>query len=106
MKIIVCVKQVPDTSGKVAVNPDGTLDRASMSQVELARQLVQQTGANYLHLLPSDDLIKAKLATVSSVPETIFVDSKGNLVGESYIGSRSGADWSQIIDTLLAQMGS
>ena len=27
MKIIVCVKQVPDTSGKVAVNPDGTLNR-------------------------------------------------------------------------------
>ena len=26
MKIIVCVKQVPDTSGKVAVNADGTLD--------------------------------------------------------------------------------
>ena len=24
MKILVCVKQVPDTSGKVAVNPDGT----------------------------------------------------------------------------------
>ena len=30
MKIYVCVKQVPDTSGKVAVNPDGTLNRASM----------------------------------------------------------------------------
>ncbi len=30
MKILVCVKQVPDTSGKVAVNPDGTLNRASM----------------------------------------------------------------------------
>ncbi len=28
MKIYVCVKQVPDTSGKVAVNPDGTLNRA------------------------------------------------------------------------------
>ena len=27
MKIYVCVKQVPDTSGKVAVNPDGTLNR-------------------------------------------------------------------------------
>ena len=26
MKIYVCVKQVPDTSGKVAVNPDGTLN--------------------------------------------------------------------------------
>ena len=30
MKILVTVKQVPDTSGKVAVNPDGTLDRVSM----------------------------------------------------------------------------
>ena len=33
MKIIVCIKQVPDTSGKVAVNPDGTLDRASMQTI-------------------------------------------------------------------------
>ena len=79
--------------------------KSFMSQVELARQLVQQTGADYIHLLPSDDLIKAKLGAVSSVPETIFVDSKGNLVGESYIGSRSGAEWSQIIDGLLTQMG-
>ena len=28
MKAIVCVKQVPDTSGKVAVKADGTMDRA------------------------------------------------------------------------------
>ena len=33
MKIYVCVKQVPDTSGKVAVNPDGTLNRASMQPI-------------------------------------------------------------------------
>lgn len=33
MKIFVCVKQVPDTSGKVAVNPDGTLNRASMQTI-------------------------------------------------------------------------
>ena len=33
MKAIVCVKQVPDTSGKVAVNPDGTLNRASMQTI-------------------------------------------------------------------------
>ena len=54
MKIIVCVKQVPDTSGKVAVNPDGTLDRASMATitnpddlnaVEAALALKDQTGA-------------------------------------------------------------
>ena len=54
MKIIVCVKQVPDTSGKVAVNPDGTLNRASMAAiinpddknaVEAALTLKEETGA-------------------------------------------------------------
>ena len=53
MKIIVCVKQVPDTSGKVAVNPDGTLDRASMltiinpddkNAIEAALKLKDETG--------------------------------------------------------------
>ena len=53
MKFIVCVKQVPDTSGKVAVKPDGTLDRASMdtiinpddaNAVEAALQLRDELG--------------------------------------------------------------
>ncbi|MBQ4417390.1 MAG: electron transfer flavoprotein subunit beta/FixA family protein [Butyrivibrio sp.] len=57
MKIIVCVKQVPDTSGKVAVNPDGTLNRASMAAiinpddlnaVEAALQLKDETGAEVI----------------------------------------------------------
>ena len=30
MKIVVCIKQVPDTKGGVKFNPDGTLDRAAM----------------------------------------------------------------------------
>ena len=33
MRIFVCVKQVPDTSGVVAVNPGGTLNRASMQTI-------------------------------------------------------------------------
>jgi len=30
VKIIVCIKQVPDTKGGVQFNPDGTLNRAAM----------------------------------------------------------------------------
>jgi len=57
MKVIVCVKQVPDTSGKVAVNPDGTLDRASMqtitnpddlNAVEAALKLKDETGCKVI----------------------------------------------------------
>ena len=53
MKIIVTVKQVPDTSGKVAVKPDGTLNRASMQSiinpddmnaVEAALRIKDETG--------------------------------------------------------------
>ncbi len=33
MKIIVCVKQVPDTKGGVKFKPDGTLDRAAMKSI-------------------------------------------------------------------------
>ena len=53
MKCIVCVKQVPDTSGKVAIKEDGTLDRASMdtitnpddlNAIEAALTLKDETG--------------------------------------------------------------
>ncbi len=53
MKAIVCVKQVPDTSGKVAVKDNGQLDRGSMATItnpddlnalEAALQLKEKTG--------------------------------------------------------------
>lgn len=54
MKIYVCVKQVPDTSGVVAVNPDGTMNRSKMPAIinpddlnamEAALQLKESEGA-------------------------------------------------------------
>lgn len=33
MKIVVCIKQVPDTKGGVQFNPDGTLNRAAMMSI-------------------------------------------------------------------------
>ena len=54
MKIVVCIKQVPDTKGGVKFNPDGTLDRAAMLTImnpddkaglEAALRLKDQYGA-------------------------------------------------------------
>lgn len=54
MKIVVCVKQVPDTKGGVKFKPDGTLDRAAMLTImnpddkaglEAALRIKDQTGA-------------------------------------------------------------
>jgi len=75
MKIIVCVKQVPDTSGKVAVNPDGTLNRASMATitnpddlnaVEAALVLKENTGAEVVVVCmgppPAEGMLRECLA--------------------------------------------
>lgn len=75
MKAIVCVKQVPDTSGKVAVNPDGTLNRASMaaiinpddkSALEAALQLKDNTGCEVVVVTmgppPAEGMLRELLA--------------------------------------------
>jgi len=54
VKVVVCVKQVPDTKGGVKFNPDGTLDRGAMLTImnpddkaglEAALRLKDQYGA-------------------------------------------------------------
>ena len=75
MKIIVSIKQVPDTSGKVAVNPDGTLNRASMqtitnpddlNAVEAALKLKDETGCEVIVVTmgppPAEGMLREVLA--------------------------------------------
>ena len=75
MKIIVCVKQVPDTKGGVQFNPDGTLNRAAMLTImnpddkaglEAALRLKDQYGAEVTVLtmgLPkAEDVLREAMA--------------------------------------------
>ena len=75
MKIIVCVKQVPDTKGGVKFNPDGTLDRGAMLTImnpddkaglEAALRLKDQYGAEVTVLtmgLPkAEDVLREAIA--------------------------------------------
>ena len=75
MKCIVCVKQVPDTSGKVAVKEDGTMDRASMDTItnpddlnalEAALKLKDATGCEVVVVTmgppPAEGMLRELLA--------------------------------------------
>ena len=75
MKCIVCVKQVPDTSGKVAVKEDGTMDRASMdtitnpddlNAIEAALELKDNTGCEVVVVSmgppPAEGMLRELLA--------------------------------------------
>ena len=44
MKVVVCIKQVPDTKGGVKFKPDGTLDRAAMLTI------MNPDAVSYTHL--------------------------------------------------------
>lgn len=79
---------------------DGT---PSQSQIELAQDVVSATHADYLHIVPSEDLFGI-LAQITSVPTTFFVDKNGNQVGYAYIGSMSKSDWQSIIDETLSEV--
>ena len=109
MKIIVCVKQVPDTSGKVAVNPDGTLNRASMAAitnpddlnaVEAALVLKEQTGAEVVVVSmgppPAEGMLREIIAR--------GVDRAVLISGREFGGSDTYAT-SQIIAAAINKIG-
>lgn len=81
---------------KLDFKPDETV-------AEEARAIVEETGADYLHLIPSLDIYRAKIQYMIGVPETIFVNEKGEQVGDSYLGAKSMAEWQEIIEQLLQE---
>ena len=83
------------------VNADRELDEA---QVKKAKELAEQTGADYLHLARSGDLVDTLLPQVMAVPMTIFVDSEGKQVGSAYMGARDKDGWTEIIEEMLASV--
>ena len=87
MKVIVSIKQVPDTSGKVAVNPDGTLNRASMQTItnpddmnalEAALKLKDATGCKVIAVTmgpaPAAGMLREALAM--GADEAILVSAR------------------------------
>ena len=103
MKIIVCVKQVPDTAGGVQFNPDGTLNRAAMLTImnpddkaglEAALRLKDQYGAEVtvitMGLPKATDVLREALAMGAD---------KGILITDRVLG---GADTWATSSTIAA----
>lgn len=76
----------------------------SEDQLDLAKEIVEQTGADYPHLRPSDDLIIIALQYVTATPATVFIDKDGNYVGNALYGARDKAKWGKVIDEKLAEL--
>ena len=68
----------------------------------LVESLIQQTGADYPHLLSNDSIDQALLAGVSSVPTTFFFDGEGAYLG-GVVGAAEKSQWEELIHGLLEE---
>lgn len=69
----------------------------------LAESLIQQTGANYTHLLLNESVYYALLTDVSAVPTTFFLDADGTVLG-AVIGAQDKSAWEDIVNGLLEKL--
>lgn len=104
-----CLQEMPEL-GELAAEYDAeefqiigivsdVMEGTDQSQVE---SLVQQTGANYPHLLLNESIYYALLTDVSGVPTTYFIDHDGVVLGR-VAGAKEKSVWEGIINELLAQ---
>ena len=104
-----CLREMPEL-GELAAEYDSAefqligivsdvMEGADQSQAE---HLVQQTGANYPHLLLNESIYYALLTDVSGVPTTFFIDENETVLGR-VVGAKEKSVWEEIINELLAE---
>ncbi len=84
--------------GIVSNVPEG----ADEEKLELVEVLIEQTEADYPHLLLNESLNDGLLSGVSAVPTTFFIGRDGKIL-DTVVGSRDKAAWKEIIDGYLEE---
>jgi thiol-disulfide isomerase/thioredoxin len=112
-----CIREMPDLAQLPSVFPStdfailgiivdtsSEVNDANKATEATARQLVSTAGATYMNVIPDKAIMNELLAGVSVVPTTFFVDRTGTVVGTVLTGSRSKAEWTGIIQGVLANL--
>lgn len=82
------------------ITDEGVVDDSMMQDAD---ELLQSTGAQYLQIIPSKDIIDAYLdPIVTAYPTTVLVDETGKVLDVT-LGSRNLAEWEAYIDEKLAE---
>ena len=90
-------KELPDNVNLIGLLVD--VDEKAREQYKLAERIISQTGADYQHLIATeefDDII----SNLVGVPTTFFVDSTGKIIGEPFAGADVSA-YKQTVEDYL-----
>lgn len=107
-----CINEMPDL-GEVA----NAYDAADFQMIGIvsdtvegdadmlaeAKAIIEETGADYPHLLLNEELYINLVGASDSVPTTYFFNQKGELLGY-LVGAQSKEVWEEIIDGLLEEV--
>ena len=111
-----CVKEIPDLvevqneMKSKGVNIVGvvtdTVDNNGKNKeaIEKSKLIHEKTKASYPFLMPDKTNFNGRLNGIQAMPETFFVDSNGNIVGDTYSGAKSAKEWKQVIEKELEKI--
>ncbi|MCT4618414.1 MAG: TlpA family protein disulfide reductase [Marinisporobacter sp.] len=104
-----CISEMPDLQElykevkKENVNIIGIIGDAKGNE-ETAKDIIAKTKVSYINILPNAVIQNEFLKDISAYPTSIFVDEKGNIVGEPIIGARSKDDYRKVIMKTLENL--
>lgn len=107
-----CINEMPDL-GEIAAAYDlaefrliGIVSDVVEGDADMlaeAQEIIEETGADYPHLLLNEELYIHLVGASDSVPTTYFFNQKGELLGY-LIGANTKEVWEEIINGLLEEM--
>ena len=109
-----CLREMPDLAeladeyAENGVQFIGIIIDASADtpdEIELAKQIREETGADYLHILLSQSVYDSLKAYMQAFPTSFVVNSKGELISKVQVGSQSKEDWVTYLDAVLEAQG-
>lgn len=87
-----CVRELPDLEALYQKYKDAgvavvgvLLDGAESTGLKDGKELLQKAGVSYLNVLPTREL--ESLTSLMYVPTTIFLNEKGEMVGDAVVGA-------------------
>lgn len=108
-----CLNEMPDL-GEIAASYDpeifqmygiisDVVEGDSSDTIEEAKTLINETHADYPHLLLNQSLYSKLVSGMDSVPTTIFVNRQSEILGY-LVGAQTKETWVAIIEDLLSQL--
>lgn len=79
-------KELPEKTNIISICTDANDD------IEFAKEILSESGCDFTAIVPSEGLQKDFLMGISSIPYTVFVNSKGEIVGNPQIGAPAAGD--------------